>query len=48
MASNKVLEERIQAIEKSMVTVVKALKEMKVNINELKENRKRQDDDDIR
>ena len=31
-----------------MVTIVKALKEMKININELKENRKKQDDDDIK
>ena len=40
------LEERIQSIERSMVTVVKTLREMRVNINELQENRIKQHDDE--
>ena len=39
MVNNKALEDRIQAIEKSMFTVVKAVKEISINISELQEHR---------
>jgi hypothetical protein len=47
MLNNSKLEKRMQAMEKSMGTVVKALKEMRANINEVKENRIKQNDNDI-
>jgi hypothetical protein len=48
IVNNKALEDRIQAIEKSMFTVVKALKEIRVNISELQENRNTQQDEYIK
>ena len=47
MVNNTELVKRVQAIVKSMGTVVKAFKEIRANINELQENRIKQHDNDI-
>jgi regulator of replication initiation timing len=40
MVNTKELNEKVQALEKSMGTIVRALKELKTGMNELQEQRK--------
>ena len=47
MANNKALEERVHALEKSMSTVVKALKELNAGINEIQAQKKKDPVDEI-
>ena len=47
MVSNKALEERVQSLERSMGTIVKALKEIKVGMNEVREEKNKEQTDEI-
>ena len=47
MAGNKAIEERVHALEKSMGTVVKALREIKTEIKHLGEHGNKQQNDEI-
>ena len=47
MVGNKALEERVHTLEKSMGTVVKALKEIKTEIKQLVDNGHKQHSDEI-
>ena len=47
MVSNKALEDKVQILEKSMGTIVKALKELRIGMNELQEQRKKDHNDEI-
>ena len=47
MVGNKTLEERVHTLEKSMGTVVKALKEIKTEMRQLVDNGKKQQSEEI-